>query len=46
MVFQVGIIHIVHQGAVYSGDLKPVLVWISNDQKEVGLQIVRILNEN
>ena len=28
----------------YSEDLKSGLVWISNGQKEVGLQIVRIYN--
>ena len=28
----------------YSGDLKSVLVWISNGQKEVGLQMVWISN--
>ena len=28
----------------YSGDMKSELVWISKGQKEVGLQIVRILN--
>ena len=28
----------------YSGDLKSDLVRISNDQKEFGLQMVRILN--
>ena len=28
----------------YSGDLKSRLVWISNGQKEVGFQMVRILN--
>ena len=29
---------------IYSGDLISGLVWILNSQKEVGLQMVRILN--
>ena len=32
------------QEEVYSGDLKSGLVWISNGQKEVELQMVWILN--
>ena len=32
------------EGSEYSGDLKSGLVWILNVQKEVGFQMVRILN--